>query len=48
MLISTWIPKGASLIRGRHLPEAHGLLEEMRYYEKPIFQNIYQWIQINK
>ena len=30
-LISTWIPKGAALIRRRRLFEARGLLEEIRY-----------------
>ena len=29
-----WIPKGAVLIRGRHLFEARHLLEEIRYVEK--------------
>ena len=26
-----WVPKGAALIKGRHLFEARPLLEEMRY-----------------
>ena len=33
-LISMWIPKGAVLIRGRHLFEALRLLEEIRYFDK--------------
>ena len=33
-----WIPKGAALIRGRHLFEARRLLEEIRYFDQNRFK----------
>ena len=34
--VSTWMPKGAALIRGRRLFAARHLLEKIRYFEEHV------------